>query len=737
MRRFFCLTLLGFASVSVPCHAAEKLDPKGVEFFESKIRPVLAKYCYECHSAKSSKVKGNLLLDTRAGIRAGGDTGPAVVPGKISESLIISSLKHEDFKMPPKERLPDSIVHDFETWIAMGAPDPRDGGSAKAYHTLTLEESKNFWSFKQPVKHSPPAVKNAAWAKTEIDKFLLAKMEEKNLHPAPDAKPAALLRRLHFDLVGLPPSAEEVDAFENSYAANPRQAIEKVVDALLASRHFGERWGRYWLDIARFAETNGNADNVPLPEAYRYRNYVIAAYNADKPYDQFIREQIAGDLLPAKNNAHRDELLTATGVFALTSKPRAQNNPDYKYDLLADQIDVATRAVLGLSVMCARCHDHKFDPISTKEYYSLAGIFDSSLMLWGTNGGAANGVKGARINGFHKLSDGGNAMGLREGTPNDIAVCIRGESKDLGEIVPRGYLKAVSVSDAPEINRQQSGRLELAQYMSSRYNPFTARVAVNRIWQHLFGQGIVRTPDNFGNLGEKPTHPELLDYLALRFVDLGWSTKKMIREIVLTRAYQMSSAHDDANYKLDPDGLYVWRMPTRRLDAEAIRDAVMFVSGALNLEPMQGTMIGTLQGGKKNITNGAAESNHRSVYQAILRGRPMPEVLSLFDLASPNLIVAQREVTTVPAQALFLMNSNFIRNHSRQFADRLLAAKGVSDAQRVDLAYKMAFGRNATQEERDRTLGYLNEFAKDSMPAAAWQTFCQTLYAAAEFRYIE
>ena len=727
--------MLGFALMSPAAVYAQPKSTKGVEFFEAKIRPVLVSQCFECHSAKSSKIKGGLLLDSKAGVLAGGDDGPIVVPGKPNQSRIINFLRHEGTnKMPPKNKLPDSVIQDFVEWIAMGAPDPREGTNPnKGYKTMTIEEAKSFWAFQLP-KKTEPIVKNAAWGKTPIDRFLLAKMESKGLTPVADADRHTLLRRIHFDLVGLPPTLDDIDVFVNDKSAN---AVEKLIDRLLASPHYGERWGRHWLDLARYAESNGNADNVPFPQAYRYRDYVIEAYNQDAPYDQFIRQQIAGDLLPAKDAKEKDRNLTATGLLALTSKPRAQNNPDFKYDLIADQIDVTTRAVLAMSVMCARCHDHKFDPISTKDYYSMAGVFDSSIMLFGNNAG--KGAKGAKATGYHTLSDGSQVMGVRDAVnATDVSVLIRGEAKQVGAKVARGFPKVLVTEASPKINRAKSGRLEMAEWLTAKENPLTARVAVNRIWMHLFGQGLVRSPDNFGSLGETPTHPDLLDYLAIRFIENGWSTKKMIKEIMLTRAYQLSGKHDAANYKIDPDTMTLWRMPTRRLEAEAIRDAVLTVSGKLNREPLKGTMLGQVPKklGKKGPGDVTDTSNHRSVYLAMVRGAPLPEILALFDVANPNLVVAQREVTTVPAQALFMVNSPFASAHAKTFAQRLQAYSSLDDAAKVNVAYLIALGRPASAADTQRALAYLRE-AGTSGENQAWTNFCQTLLASAEFRYVQ
>jgi hypothetical protein len=446
-------------------------------------------------------------------------------------------------------------------------------------------------------------------------------------------------------------------------------------------------------------------------------------------------------LLPAEKPEQRDELLIATGFLALTSKPRAQNNPDYKMDLIADQIDVTSRAVLGLSVMCARCHDHKFDPISTKEYYSLAGIFDSTAMLAGDAKGG--GAKAGNTGGLHTLSGGGSAMGVRDGKVVDSAICIRGESTKRGETMPRGFLAVATVGEAPAVNRAQSGRLELAQWLTSPQNPLTARVAVNRVWLHLFGQGLVRSVDNFGSLGEKPSHPELLDFLAVRFIEDGWSMKKLIRGIVLSRTYQLSSAHDPANVKTDPDNLLLWRMQQRRLDAESIRDAILSVSGRLDLKAPEGSSAAPLPGKGAKGGNATAKdsANHRSVYLGVPRGAPLPEALAVFDVANPNLSVSQREITTVPAQALFLLNSPFVIEQAKLTAQRLLAAPNLDDAARVTLAYQLAFARPATDAERTRSLNYIAQMTQSSRDKnaaqAAWGSFCQAIFASAEFRYLE
>lgn len=724
-------TLLGVAllwmwGLGGPNEAAGP-DTKGIEFFENKIRPVLVNNCYECHSSKSAKLRGGLLLDTRDGVLKGGDTGPVIVPGDPAASLLIKSVKHDGLEMPPKKQLPANVIADLERWVKMGAPDPRNS-VAGAYKRMSLEEARDYWSFKPITRPDVPKVRDAKWAKDDIDLFIQASREAKGLRPVADADRRSLIRRVYFDLIGLPPSPSEIDAFVND--TSPK-ALEKVVDSLLQSPHFGERWGRHWLDLARYAESNGSADNTPFPHAWRYRDWVIKAVNQDKPYDQFIREQVAGDLLQAKDGPEKDDLLIATAFLALTSKPRAQNNPDYRMDLIADQIDVTTRAVLGLSVMCARCHDHKFDPIPTKEYYGLAGIFESTDMLPGAGGKGAG--KMATPGGLHALSNGGQTMGVREGKPTDTAICIRGESTKRGDTAERGFLAVATLVEAPKINRQQSGRLELAQWLTQPQNPLTARVAVNRIWLHLFGQGLVRSPDNFGSLGEKPSHPQLLDYLATRFITDGWSTKKMIRALVLSRTYQLATAHDGASFQADPDNVLLWRMSPRRLEAEAIRDAILTVSGKLNRTPPGGTLTSGNPAAKKPMPV-SRESAHRSVYLGFIRGAPLPEILTMFDVANPNLVTAQREVTTVPAQSLYMMNSPWVVDQARGFAKRVQDEKSMDDTARVDYAYRMAFTRTPNDAEKTTALNFLKEAGGGD---AAWIQFCQAMFAAAEFRYLQ
>lgn len=845
--------LASFACARVSSAADAVPDKKGIAFFEKRIRPVLVESCYECHSTKEgAKVKGGLALDSRSGLLQGGETGPAIVPGSPEDSLLIEALRHDGLEMPPEKKLPDTVIADFVAWVKMGAPDPREGGNAPAARKeIDIEAGRQFWAFQLPKAVDPPSVKDKSWPKTDVDKFVLAALETNKLKPVGDADRRTWIRRVTLDLTGLIPTPSEVDDFVNDKSP---QAAEKVVDRLLASRHFGERWGRHWLDVARFAESNGNTDNVTYPHAWRYRDYVVNAMNSDKPFDQFIREQLAGDLLPSENPKQRDEQLIATGFLALGSKPRAQNNPDFQMDVVAEQIEVATTGFMALTVACARCHDHKFDPIPTREYYSMAGLFTSTDTLYSGGGGQGNGRQ--KNTGFHELVGSGNAAearqkhettlaGLREErvkltqelrklgaveknqqanknaknpkkaakqqaaakpddmptvkvpkdaspeeadkikqlgedlrhcldeikdlqanappngelamgvrdvkSPADCKICIRGDSKNLGASVARGVISVATIGEPPKIDPSQSGRLELANWISSPNNPLTARVAVNRVWQHLFGRGLVPSVDNFGELGEKPSHPELLDQLALQFVRDGWSVKKLIRSLVLTRTYGLASTHVAKSVEADPDNVFLWRHTPRRMDSDQIRDAILAASGQLDLEPMTGSIVSkspeeVVQQGRLNpATFSDASIRNRSIYLPIVRNA-MPEALELFDAPDPSLVIGIRDVTTVPSQSLFLMNSQFLVQQSRHFAERLLAVGDLGDSARVAMAFRIALNREPTTKESEESTTFVKrseaeiekiEKDKEQLRVRSWAAFCQALLASAEFRYVE
>jgi hypothetical protein len=781
------------------------VTPEQVEFFEAKIRPVLATQCGKCHASTAEKLRGGLRLDSRQALRLGGDSGPVIVPGNPDESLLIRAIRYrdEELRMPPKAKLPDAVIADFEAWVKMGAPDSRTGSSgAAARPAIDVAKGREFWSFRPPKKSAAPAVKRADWPRGDVDRFLLATLESRGLSPVADADRPRLLRRVTFDLIGLPPTPEELDAFVRDDSPD---AFGHVVDRLLASPRFGERWGRHWLDVARFAESSGKT-NFTYPQAWRYRDWVIASFNADKPYDQFVREQIAGDLLPAIDDRRRADQIIATGFLALGSKAHdAENRGQFVLDVVDEQIEATTRAFLGLTVACARCHDHKMDPIPQRDYYALSGIFRSTQTCSGTLAGVfpnfnasplielppgagvpaavasltaeqraamedrlaalvrerdsippgeANRDRLRRANSmlatlrYRVLIDRPDgpprafAMGVRErGEVVDSPLYVRGELDQPGEVVPRALVQ-VLCAETPAPIAVGSGRRELADWLASPANPLTARVMVNRVWLHLFGRGLVPTPDNFGAAGQRPSHPELLDTLAVDFMADGWSIQRLIRRIVLSRAYGLDSAHDPYNFEADPDNSLVWRMSKRRLEAEALRDALLFVSGRLVPEPPVGSAVARTGEGLALFLRVAGldvSDPHRSIYLPVVRDGVL-ESLALFDFADPSLVSGERATTTGPAQALYFMNGTFVSRQAEALAERVRAFDG-DDAQCVDRAYRLALARPPTAGERDRALAFLRVFAARAAGAdparAAWSAFCQALFAGAEFRYLD
>jgi hypothetical protein len=751
-RLFLLLTL---STAACLCSAAD-MTPDQRAFFESKIRPVLVKQCYECHAQGAKKLGGKLLLDAPSEMISGGESGPSVIPGKPDESLIVQAVRYDGIEMPPKKRLPEHVVNDFVEWVKMGAPDPREDLPKTEQKAKTVPQEP-LWSLKPVSNPQPPKVKNTAWPRDSLDAFILAKLEEKNLKPASDADLTILKRRLSFDLIGLPPS----DASDMS-------DLSDYVDSLLNSPHFGEKWGRHWLDVARYAESNGNdglSRNPSFPHAWRYRDYVIRALNEDIPYDRFIIEQLAGDLLPADSPEQRDRQLIATGLLALGAKPAKAMNENFEMDVVADQINVIGSGILGLSVGCARCHDHKSDPIPTRDYYALAGIFRSTETLWGA---AAHQALTAPQTPLHELkasapvttraevepiikanpprrpsakpsfkyaADAPLAMGVRDAKKiEDCKLNISGESKKLGPAIPRGFLSACgggALTDA-----KQSGRLELAQWITSPQNPLTARVMVNRVWLQLFGEGLVPTPDDFGVSGERPTHPELLDHLATRFMRDGWSLKKLIRSILLSRTYQLATQSGDAP-------LYSHHL-RRRLDAETIRDAMLVASGDLNPQPATGSLIQHRDVLINELPPLHQPSTQRSVYLLMLRNS-MPPELTPFNLPDATTITGKRDSSTLATQSLYLLNNSFLVEQSRRFAVRIQKAAQDED-QRIQFAYRQAFGRDANEREIQRARDFLREAGlmlvstnneANKHLSDAWAAFCQALLASNELRYID
>jgi hypothetical protein len=673
--------------------------------------------------------------------------------GDIGEVLVYNAA------LPDAERLGVEayLGEKFGLWI-----DEERTVAKKPEYT---DAEKSHWAY-QPVRDVlPPSAGNDSWVQTPVDHFTLAALESHSLAPAPEVDKRTLLRRVTFDLTGLPPAPEEVDAF---LADTSPQAYETVVDRLLKSPHYGERWGRHWLDLIRYAESTANDANAVMAHAWRYRNYVIDAFNNDLPYDQFLIEQLAGDLLPPTESvAVNTRRIIATGYLMIGPKALAETDKEQsRLDIVDDQIDVTGRAMLGLTIACARCHDHKFDAIRATDYYALAGIFRSTEPF-------QNEVRNATMWWEFPVSQGAGVepimvMAPKETQPRNLRVHLRGNRFTLGKVVPRGPLGIIestrrdSTSDpAITIDPHQygSGRLELARWIASPNNPLTARVLVNRVWQLHFGRGIVGTADNFGTRGEPPSDPDLLDWLTNQFLEGGWSVKQLHRQIVLSNTYRMANAESTsrAGGKPSAANLSAYQIHRRRLSAEELRDAMLLTSG--QLDPLPGrSESGDYLLSKSEDINAIIRPNRvgaddefyttfrkRSVYLPIVRNM-LPDVLALFDAADPNGVTAARNETTVASQGLFLLNHPFVRQQSEAFADRLLSDTALTDERRIDLAHRLAYGRSASIIEQQDTNTFLAEYLQSPALAdkpeterrqKAWQCFCQSLFCSNEFLYVE
>ncbi len=763
--------LLLIAMLTQQVALAEPLSGADVAFFENRIRPMLVKHCFKCHSASSKELGGKLRLDSREGIAKGGESGPAVVGGNPDASLMIQAMRLDGLEMPPDKPLPKSVINDFVQWVRRGVPDPRSG--KKQVGDNLAKDANKLWSI-QPIANPPaPLVRDRQWALDPLDRFVLAKIEAAGFTPAEAADSRSLVRRLFYDLTSLPPSVEQVERFVADHRRDGLGAVERLVDTLLASPQFGEQWGRHWLDVARFAESNGNdglGRNATFPHAWRYRDYVISCFNADMPFDQFLIEQIAGDLLESDSPEQRDRRLVATGFLAMAAKPAKAMNNNFDMDVVADQIDLIGRGVMGLGVACARCHDHKFDPIPTRDYYALAGIFTSTETLWGL---AANEKLTAPPTDLHVLkatpavlppadfvetvlvlqSDTGVpkpipkprwapgtplAMGVRDRSkPADCKINIKGDAKKLGAAAPRGFLQAIASEPAEtKIAAKESGRVQLADWLTRRDHPLTARVMANRIWLHLFGQGIVLTPDDFGVYGDRPSHPKLLDHLATRLIEQGWSIKRLVRDIVLSRTYQLSCKADAKLIEADAGNRLMARRNRRRLNAESLRDSMLKVVDQLDLTPSEGAIIRHRDILVNLAGNLHEPSNHRSLYLCYLRNSPPPE-LAAFDLPDFSSVLGLRDETTSPGQALHLYNSPFVIEQARRLAQRVLGESADNES-RVKYAFRQTLCREPGVEEIDGALELLRLTKPESnSEEEAWASLCQALLATNEFRYVD
>lgn len=1109
-----CLLVIA-ASVTGNALAADEAAAQQ-QFFENRVRPVLIEHCYDCHMG--DEPESNLNVDSLAGLLRGGERGPAIVPGKPVESLLISAVNHgEVLKMPPRQKLSRRAIADLTKWVQQGAHWPNAepvehvdrGQTGERERPAFTEEERSFWAFQPVTEPDVPKVDDIAWVRSPIDNFILSRLEAKGWSPVSPADKRALIRRATFDLIGLPPTPAEVDAF---LADESPEAFARVVDRLLDSPQYGERWGRRWLDVARYADSNGLDENLAFANAYRYRDYVVRSFNADKPYDQFVREQLAGDLLPASDDPDVTlERLTATGFLSLGAKMLAEDDPvKMQMDIIDEQIDTVGRAFMGLTLGCARCHDHKFDPVHTEDYYALAGIFKSTQTMenfkvvarwlerplatpaqvrqyeqheqliaeakadlsnlteqanvdleqslrrqiaqylvagseyaqsravlsklaasdafdagafpdallveaesfdrgnltrqttgygegigviigpgglnfaeydvavaqpgtyfvairyaaaqsrptqllidgklidaqvadevtgswypdtqtWGaagictiepgrttirlerdgpvphidklllipqsaTEAAAAQsdestepGINSERpqlhvglvrvwadyldatrddpasvLSVWHRYVAGDSPAAIEDAlgelprelidpaptspadlaeryqqifdrtweawnqslsseakesqatalddpvqerfrqvlvaadgplavsdaaddsyypaevadelrrrrervesleqsrpqyeyamavtdaeSPANVRVHYRGSHLTLGPEVTRGFPRMLASDATPPIKEGQSGRLQLAEWLTDRNHPLTARVMVNRVWQGHFGTGLVRSPDNFGRLGERPTHPELLDWLARRFVESGWSIKGLHRTIMLSSAYRMSTQYDSTMAAEDPENRLYWRMQRKRLEAEAIRDAILAVGGSLDLT-MGGSQLPTEN--RKYVTSTANvnpivyEGKRRSIYQPVVRSA-LYEVFQAFDFADPSVSGGKRETTTIAPQALFMMNSKLVAEQTEALATSLLADETLSDTDRIQQIYSVCYNRPASKDETERALRYVEQYAhaqetrgNDEPRAAeltAWQSLCRAVIASNEFVYVE
>ena len=930
------LTLLPMSRLN-----ADPLTTAQSDFFEKKIRPVLVEHCYRCHAADAKNIRGELLLDTRAGIRRGGESGPAVVPNNPGESLLLSALRHDSFEMPPDRKLPNSIVADFEKWIAMGAPDPREGQVRVVPRVVDIEAGRQFWCFQPISRPELPTVKDKDWPVTDVDRFILSRLESAELTPVADADRRTLLRRAYVDLIGLPPTPEQISAF---LQYDSLQAFEQVVDELLRSPHFGERWGRHWLDVVRFAESTGGGRTLLLPEAWRYRDYVIDAFNIDLPYDLFVRQQLAGDLMEASDWQEKRKHLTATAFLLLgPTNYELQDKAILEMDIVDEQLDTMGKAFLGMTIGCARCHDHKFDPIPTTDYYAVAGILKSTQSVIHSNvskwneislpmspedeaavkvteanlasldkelkslqtelkkaGGLPSGgpksidpsslpgivvddpqaeklgtwTRSQSVGGYvgetyihasdstasvtystklpkrgkyelrvaytpssnrsanvpiriyhaagesivyvnqttpGSVSDTIDSVGSYEFEPalqprvqispagaasgvviadavlfiadgektndaprppsderlairakltgkiksleaqiknlqatapkrdlamaatdlsevGDIPVSIRGIVHNPGPVVSRGVLQVASHGELPQFDSGTSGRLQLADWIASQRNPLTARVMVNRVWYWLYGKGLVSTVDNFGATGDVPSHPELLDHLAIQFMEDGWSVKNLVRRLMLSRTYQMSSETHSGNSSRDGNNRLVWRMNRRRLDAESIRDALLLVGGSLDLS-IGGANIAP---GTKSEYGYEFKSTRRSVYVPVFRNE-LSKLFATFDFADPNTQIGSRASSTTAPQALFLLNHPLVMNQCQAAAEHLLSRQDLTASARIGHAYEQVLGRLPNAREMELAKNFVGE---ETEPMR-WALLYQTLFQSLDFRYLQ
>ncbi len=838
----FVVAILAVGLLTDVCLANQTQETEAnVAYFEKHIRPLMVQHCYQCHSAKSKEPDGKLLLDSRSGWLEGGENGPSVVPGEVDSSLLIRAVRYADpdLQMPPIKPLSKEDVAKLEKWVRMGAPGPGHSEIIAADNPADPIAGKDHWAFRPlsqtPVRerHGAATLANQDWAVSPIDDFVMAKLLEHNLRPVHDADRRDLVRRVYFQLTGLPPTFEQIEAFLDD---EQEDALERLVDSLLASPALGERWGRHWLDLARYADSNGLDENFLFREAWRYRNWVIRAVNNDLPLDRFVLEQIAGDLLPFDSIEQRDEQRIAAGFLVIGPKVLLGNDEkNQRMEIADEQIDTIGKAILGQTLGCARCHDHKFDPVPTADYYAIAGILASTSVMekrhmlneqrvmerlvgLGPTGNQADDAyeeywrsqpkpndkkkkaesvlealkKGNGESEFSALLEKNreavaieavNYCKTREERiaaqeafiaelataiskppkippramiptdvkePADEHIRIAGQFDRLGESVPRGFLTVLSPSKKMEIPSQQSGRIELGHWLFDRESPashLVARVQANRIWHHLIGVGLVRTVDNFGRTGEPPSDPELIDYLASELIKSGWSTKSLIRQIVLSRTFGLSSHFDAANATTDPENRLLWRAHRRRLDPESFRDAMLAAAGKLDLTPMdssvsylgdQATAVGA------NKVRRRTDFPNRSVYLPVIRN-DLPELFNVFDFANPHVTSGARPNTTVPTQGLFVLNDELVMKAADATAKRILADCPTKDVgRRINRMFELILQSHATPVELQEMESFLSKTEPllvqelgEEAEVRALSTLCHALFASSRFLFLE
>lgn len=742
----------------------EEFTSEQLEFFESKVRPLLVQHCYDCHSTDAKKLKGGLYVDSREGLINGGESGAAAIVGKPADSILIDAVKYKSYEMPPDRKLADDEIAVLEEWVKRGLAWPTV--TASTGHTVAeteidwKEARASHWAW-QPVQRpevpsSPPAHANP------IDAFIDARRGAAGIEAGSPAEPRILARRIYIDLIGIAPTPQQVAGFVTAAKRDRGKAVASLVDELLASPLYGQRWGRHWLDVARYSDGFGGfLDHSNLPNAWRYRDWIVEAFNDDLPFDRFLQVQIAGDLEDEKSSA------IATGFFALGPQYRSDGgDPDSvaqaKSETLNDRVDTLTRGLLGVTASCARCHDHKFDPIPQKDYYSLAGIFNSSAVRslpLASNEvvqrfNEHNSVVSKLTNDIKKVKDPSDAArkaemqrqldALKKDAPPafgqahtlhdtgsvDMKVAIRGDLRKEGEVAPRRFLRIVKGAES-KLFAEGSGRKELAEAIIDPKNPLTVRVFVNRVWMHHFGDGIVRSPSNFGTLGQRPTHPKLLDWLASEFVAQGWSVKKLHRLMMTSKTYQLSSQHIEGAFNTDGSNRLLWRMSPRRMDVEAWRDSLLSATGELDTTA-NGPPV-------DHITS----SNRRTLYAKVSRNGdvfPSDEFLRRFDFPSVRATVAKRPRSIVPQQFLFLLNSPFMLDRAKAMVSRL-EKMAETDADRIDAAYQLLFGRSPTDVELNIGLEFLNPrkaalSADKEVHVTPWTQYAQTLLSSNESMFV-